>query len=154
MMETVETQSTLKRPTYEEVEHWLRRVEYTDRLTGYKMTPSAGNMAHAMYSLPEALRYAFGNDWNAPYLNEDFKGGLNWIDVDKFIAWIGDTIGDTELAHAMREPAASSDSLFGRIKAVEQVVTIRMEQYREVRDEAVGSSDEVPPESADPPAGD
>ena len=123
-------------PTYDQVQHWLRTLTYAERMVGHHMTPSAGNKAHDMYSFAEALKFTFGNDPDAPYLNQSFKGGINWIDVDRFVEWVGAVVGDTELAEEMRLPSGAEQSLFGKIKAIEPIVTARVEQYRQVRDDA------------------
>ena len=137
-------------PTYDQVKHWLRPLSYADRMVGHHMTPSAGNKAHDMYSFAEALKFTFANDLDAPYLNQSFKGGINWIDVDRFIEWVGGTVGDTQLADAMRAPGTAEESLFGKIRAIEPIVMVRVEQYRAVRDEAEGVADATPEVAEEP----
>lgn len=125
-------------PTIDQVNHWLRPLGWDGRMTGVQMTVSAGNKTHEMYSLSEALLFAFGTNWDAPLLNEDFKGTINWIDIDRFVQWVRDVVGDTELAEALSQPVGDVDFLMGKIRAIEPIVTARVQQYRAVRDAAAG----------------
>lgn len=140
--------TNLAAPTYEQVQHWLRDLGWDERFTGVQMTPSAGNKVHDMYNFAAALRFVFGTDWEAPLLDEDHKGSINWADMDKFIDWVRSVIGDVELADAMDAVSVEEEFLMAKIKATEPIVVARAEQYRAVRDAAEGVATIAAPEAA------
>lgn len=120
-------------PTAELVEHALRELEWAERLPGYSMTPSAGNAQTDLYNLPDAIRFTLGTSWDAPLLSPGHKGAINWVDVNRFAAWLRDVIGDLELADAVYGRVVGLDSYQAQMTELAEVMTERMHQYRDVR---------------------
>lgn len=120
-------------PTTELVDHALRELGWEERITGYKMTASAGNAATDMYSLPAAILFLFGTRWDSPMLEPGTKGTINWLDMNELVAWLRDAVGDADLADAVEERALPLGSYHAQVVELQQVFTERMDQYREVR---------------------
>ena len=124
----------------------MRELDYQERLVGYKMTPSAGNSAADLYSLPMAVLFLVGTPWDAPMLSPGFKGALNWVDVARLVEWLRDTVGDTDLAEAISEQAIGLPSYKAQSEVHRSLVSERMLQYQEVtkalRDAAAAANGE------------
>lgn len=121
--------------TVAQAEHALRGLTYHERLTGYKMTPTAGNTAVDLYSLGDAVLFVLGTKWDAPMFDPSFKGGINWVDLPRMAEWIRTVIGDAELAEVMERDVVPLPSYQAQVTALGEVFTPRMEQYRVMRDE-------------------
>lgn len=131
---TTEVMERFVPPTTEQVAHALRELSYEERLVGHKMTPSAGNSACEMYSLPQAVVFLLGNRWDAPLLSPGFKGTINWIDIELLVKWLRDVVGDPDLADAIESQALPLDSYRLQMERLGELFAHRMRQYREVRD--------------------
>ncbi|MHB1323799.1 MAG: hypothetical protein ACYC6J_05240 [Coriobacteriia bacterium] len=129
-----ENVTAFEEPTVEQVERWLRKLSYEERLTGYKMTATAGNTKVDMYSLPEAVLFLFGTRWDSPMLQAGFKGGINWVDVTELVVWLRDAVGDTELARAVEERVPTGESYHAQSLVLHELFTERVNQYRGVRE--------------------
>lgn len=144
-----ETAVMFRPPSPEAVEHALREVEYGSHVTGFKMTPSAGNVRTNLYSLPEAVRFLLGTPWDAPMLASGFKGAINWMDLRKFAVWLRDVIGDVDLAEVVEERVLPLDPYYAQIKELSSVLAERMDQYRAVRGAAAAEHDKPAEVSGD-----
>ena len=134
---------TFAPPTAELVEHALRELEYGQHLVGYKMTPSAGNARTNMYSLPEAVLFLMGTNWDSPMLASGFKGSINWVEMTTFAQWLRDSVGDADLAAAVEEQVVPLDPYYKQVQALSALLTERMDQYRAVRGIAAEPSEQA-----------
>ena len=76
-------------PTKELAKRILGEVDFQDRLIGHKMRMRMGPVPVSLYSFDEVVRF----------LNED----IPQMDLDKLQAWVGEKIGDKDLARAIEE---------------------------------------------------
>ena len=76
-------------PTRELARRILGEVDFQDRLIGHKMRMRMGPVPVSLYSFEEVVRF----------LTED----IPQMDLDKLQAWVGEKIGDKDLARAIRE---------------------------------------------------
>lgn len=125
-------QTVFTEPTFEQVTHWLRELEYDQRFVGHTMTPSAGNSAKDMYSMRDMAIFVLGTRWDRPMLADGFKGVLNWMDVGKLVTWLRDVVGDVELAEAVEREVEGLEVYRDQSLAIASLVRQRMVQYDEV----------------------
>ena len=76
-------------PTKELARKILGEVDFQDRLIGHKMRMRMGPVPVSLYSFDEVVRF----------LNED----IPQMDLDRLQAWVGEKIGDEDLARAIGE---------------------------------------------------
>jgi hypothetical protein len=76
-------------PTKELATRMLGEVDFQDRLIGHKMRRRMGPVPVSLYSFEQVVRF----------LTED----IPQIELDDLEAWVGDKIGDKDLARAIRE---------------------------------------------------
>lgn len=131
-------------PTLEQVEHAFRELQWTERLVGHTMGASTGNMPIDMCGLKDAVVFLVGTSWDRINV-ESHKANLNWVDVERLITWLRDTVGDAELAEAIETEALPLGNYREQNQAIAELVVQRMLQY-----EAVLHPDEA---DSDPEAG-
>jgi hypothetical protein len=73
-------------------------------------------------------------------LEPGFKGAINWIEMDGFVTWLRDTVGDADLAAAVQEQVVGLDPYYAQVQALGALLTERMDQYRAVR--GIGQPDD------------
>ena len=76
-------------PTRELATRILGEVDFQDRLIGHKMRMRMGPVPVSLYSFEQVVRF----------LTED----IPQIDLDDLEAWVGEKIGDKDLARAIGE---------------------------------------------------
>ncbi len=76
-------------PTTELARRILGEVDFHDRLIGHKMRMRMGPVPVSLYSFEEVVRF----------LTED----IPQMDLDDLQAWVGEKIGDRDLAGAIEE---------------------------------------------------
>ena len=76
-------------PTKELATRILGEVDFQDRLIGHKMRMRMGPVPVSLYSFDQVVRF----------LTED----IPQIDLDDLEAWVGEKIGDKDLARAIGE---------------------------------------------------
>jgi len=102
----VEAVAILSSPPKELATKLLDKVGYVDRLVLYSITPKAGTQMVTFSSLGEILKFlhiyetSSGEDG---VLSEESLINVNYIDLNKLQNWIDETLGDKELAKAIRE---------------------------------------------------
>lgn len=137
-------------PSAEDVEHWLRELEYDDRFVGHKMSASAGSSATNMYGLKDAVVFLVGTKWDQ--VDPDaHKVIVNWIDVKRLVAWLRESVGDVELAEAIAAEVLPLKNYKAQNDAIAVLLIERMAQYRAVLQAGEQSSEEsAHPESTGP----
>lgn len=130
----IESEETVvfSEPSEDLVEHALRPLEYSERFTGYKMTPSMGNAPIDFYKLGDAVLFILGTPWDAPFFNQGSKAAINWVNLGDFVTWLRDVIGDTELADEVERLSAEERPYYQQVKDLEIVLAARMDQYRKI----------------------
>jgi hypothetical protein len=93
------------------------------------MSASAGNSVKDIYGMRDLAIFVLGTSWDAPMLADGFKGALNWMDITKLVAWLRDTVGDTQLADAIERDASGLETFREQSMAIAELVKARMVQY-------------------------
>ncbi|HEX9975910.1 MAG TPA: hypothetical protein VGA82_01550 [Dehalococcoidales bacterium] len=120
----------LSKPSRELSSRLLSQVSFNDRVLGVRSHPSGGQNWDAIYSFQEATQF-MGVVGDSIY----------HIDSDTLKKWIGDTLGDKELAQAIGETAkvldSCADSWEREKKELELIVPMRElmeERLRQARE--------------------
>ena len=129
---------TLDRPTGEQAEHILRELDFEDRAAGVLMKAS-GTSAMTIYSLEHVISF-FGKDNTEFTVQEGAKfAGRNvdvaYIEPSRLARWIGEAVGDPELADAIESEIAKIDESRGyppRMRVMRELVSQRILQCFEV----------------------
>lgn len=115
------------RPTPEEAEHNLRELSWGEHMTATRMAAARGNTTSYLYSLREAA--VFFLDGNSGGATLGSSGSFAWIDFDRFLAWLRDTIGDVVFADVLEEKLAEHEVYNDKIETLRQLLDLRMTQY-------------------------
>jgi len=107
---------SLTAPTKELAARVLGEVAFDDRLVGYRLRKRMGPTAVHLYSLGDVARF----------LSQDLPQ-LNW---DSLREWLSATLGDAELAEAIREVAAQDLGEHEKALHVRALLGVRLEQCR------------------------
>ena len=102
----VEAATILFKPPKELAIKLLDKVGYVDRLLLYSMTPKAPVKTVIFSSLGEVLKFLHdykSSSGEDEVLLEEIPINVSYIDLNKLQNWIGETLGDQELAKAIRE---------------------------------------------------
>lgn len=122
------------RPSVDEARRILRELDWGEHLIGIDMNPAAGNRDVYLYSLKEAAKFLqFGAAGMG--LSTGGKGSISWFEVDRFVVWIRDVIGDPELADAIARDTASETSYHGKVQKLGHLIDARLVQLNELVDE-------------------
>lgn len=116
------------RPTPEQAEHCLRDLTWGEHIVATRMAAARGNSTSYLYSLPEAA--VFFLDGNSGGASLGSSGSFAWVDLDTFVSWIRNTVGDSAFADVLEERLASQDTYNDQIETLRQVLDLRMTQYR------------------------
>lgn len=115
------------RPTPEEAKHNLRELTWGEHITATRMAAARGNTTSYLYSLREAA--IFFLDGNSGGVSLGSSGSFAWIDFDRFLAWLRNTIGDVAFADVLEEKLAQHDVYNDKIETLRQLLDLRMTQY-------------------------
>lgn len=114
-------------PHPSEAAHALRELEWGEHLVVGRMVPSKGGTDLYLYNLHSAALFLLDED--RAHIGKPGDEILKLIDVDEFIAWIGDKIGDKALAAAMREECVAQDPYRDQLEQIQRLIALRMVQY-------------------------
>src|SRR5512133_1974931 len=99
-------ETTMAAPAIEDATRLLRHLTPEEALEAGILTPMAGTRPVRLFSLEEAESFLRVYDSSAV----DFAGTwakVNYVDISHLATWIGETLGDRELAGAVSAIAAS-----------------------------------------------
>ncbi|MDI3281340.1 MAG: hypothetical protein QJR13_08235 [Bacillota bacterium] len=134
--------AVLSEPSRELALKLLREVEYEERLVGYKMSPATGNEQCSLYSLQEVADF-LRMDSLEHYL---LKGGhpfIGYIDLEELTRWVGEVLGDQELARALEEELKQGESYQSKVALVKPLLKQRLEQCRALAEALTNGSAEA-----------
>lgn len=114
-------------PDPEACEHALRELRWGEQYVASQVIGSKGSIDRYLYSLRSAAILLLGETQARPGQGAD--GTITLIDVDAFIAWIRDTVGDGALADALEDACPACDPYTDRLTALRQLLALRMVQY-------------------------
>ena len=125
----------LSQPSKELAKRLLTRVGFYERLIGYKMNPMQGNMEEAVYSFKDAINLLHIDIGD---FNVRTTGSIGYIDPSRLERWVGETLGDKELAEAIGKKAEEGKSYKERVEAIKPLMEQRLKQCREIVGEETG----------------
>ncbi len=114
-------------PDPEQVPHLLRELEWGEQLVGTRMAAARGNNLVYMYSLQEAANFFLDERSGTASLGTN--GAFVWIDLDTFLSWVRNTVGDVPLAEVLEEKMAEREDYNDKLEALRHVFSLRMSQY-------------------------
>jgi len=128
----------LKEPTKELTDRLLGKVSFEDRINGISRNLMAGDEVESIYSFEEATGFLTGD-------MKDFSektGRVRFFDWHILRIWIGETLGDNELAGAIEEKVRDyencTDSIehywknIELIKPIKELMVQRLKQCKEI----------------------
>jgi hypothetical protein len=105
-------------PTTELAKRILEEVDFQDRLIGHKMRRRMGPVPVSLYSFEEVVRF----------LTED----IPQMDLDDLRAWVGEKIGDRDLAAAIGEISRKEMDEPEKLLHVRGLMAARLGQSRRI----------------------
>ncbi len=107
-----------KPPTPELAKSILGEVDFHDRLIGHRLRERIGPVPVSLYSFEEVVRF----------LADDFPQ----IDLDDLKAWVGEKIGDADLARAIEEISRREMDEAEKILHIRGLMAARLGQSRRI----------------------
>lgn len=121
----------LSEPTPELAARARREVGYEERLTGITLNQMAGTIPHDLYTLDAAASFLRVDSLQA-LLAPGGRASIHYIDPGALARWVGEVLGDTELADALREAVAQEEVYANQVGPVRALLEQRLEQFRRV----------------------
>lgn len=127
--------------TQEDAQHMARTVDAAEAIVATIMSPSMGARPAPLTSVDMV------NDFLQAYTMDDFKSvglrlDIHYIDFGFLAQWLEEVIGDAELAAEIRAVHETGEAFGLLVHKVKDVLTARLEQYREALGEQSGSQSE------------
>ena len=100
-----ETVIKLSKPSKELATRLLGKVSFKDRITGISGHPMGGEEEQCLYRFADATDFL--------HVSEDAQKGFGWvrfININALKKWVGETLGDIELAQAIGETTKELDT--------------------------------------------
>lgn len=114
-------------PDKEAAAHALRELSWGEQFVASRVVPSKGGSDMYLYSLHSAAVFLLSGD--QAHIGKGADQMLLLIDVDRFIDWVEQVVGDVDLACALREECDPADPYRDRLAAVQRLLDLRMVQY-------------------------
>ena len=114
-------------PDGEQAAHALRELGWGEHFVAGRMVPSKGGSDLYLYNLKSAAVFLLDQD--QANIGKGSDEIIKLIDVDAFIAWVRDTVGDGPLADALEEGCPPEEPYHDRLKALQMLLALRMVQY-------------------------
>jgi len=121
--------ATLPEPSRTLAARLLSELEYEEQLVGYDMSSTSGSTRRVLYSLQEVCDFMRMQGVDGPALRGG-SGIIGYLDFAELHKWIGDVLGDQDLAAAVSDLTANDGSYRDQLVAVRQLVSERLDQCR------------------------
>lgn len=108
--EKVRNVNALPLPSEDQVRHWSRFLPLDESAVGVLFSRCGGAQPKHLRSFPDSVEFLKPI---SPYVAYQVHGEVNLIGVEYYAGWIRDTVGDTDLAEALR-PYAEKETVTGR----------------------------------------
>ncbi len=124
----------LSEPTIELAARLLSQVSYNESLAAVVMSPTAGDTEYAVQNLKKAIGLMYVRDIDnlADLFSMRGQPAIGYIDLDALKKWVAKAFGDEELAQAIGDVLAQSDSYIERIEPIKELLLHRLQQCEEV----------------------
>lgn len=127
--EKVRNVNALPLPSEDQVRHWSRFLPLDESAVGVLFSRCGGAQPKHLRSFPDSVEFLKPI---SPYVAYQVHGEVNLIGVEYYAGWIRDTVGDTDLAEALR-PYAEKETVTGRqLSNIRPIIRARLNQYKEV----------------------
>lgn len=118
-------------PSPHKAAHLLRELEWEERFIGIDMNPAAGSRQVYLYSMKEACRFL--QDGTAGMgLSTGARGSFSWIDIEAFVRWINDSVGDHALACTLARIATEESIYHDFMLKIGPLMTARYAQLTDI----------------------
>jgi len=112
-------------------EKLLRHLEPTEALEAGILTPMAGTRPIRLFGIEELERFLVLHDGKTVALGGAWAT-VNYVDPAHLATWIGDVLGDPDLADGLREIASSRKPYGFLVPDLKSLIASRIEQARQV----------------------
>ena len=129
----------------DEAAHALRELSWGEHFVAGRMVPSKGGSDLYLYNLHSAAVFLLDRD--EARVGKGADQIIKLIDVDAFVAWLRDTVGDAALADAIARECPADDPYRDRLENVQRLLALRMVQYGAASD-AMNAADAEQDEGA------
>jgi hypothetical protein len=117
----------LKQPSAELAERLLAEVPYERRLTGVNLQCLQGPTVVDLYSLGAAMRFIHTDELDA--LRDAVSGAtVGYVDPVALSWWLGNQLGDWELARAIDGVVAGTGSYLDAVEPIRALLERRLSQ--------------------------
>lgn len=116
-------------PSKELATRLLGKVSFQERLTGTTMHQTAGSIDVALYSFKDAAGFMSVDLGDFMVRN---SGSIAYINQDVLKKWVGETLGDTELAGAIEVKIKEGSNYKERAGSINELMEQRLRQCKEV----------------------
>jgi hypothetical protein len=125
------SETTLSAIDVEGAQRLLRHLEPEEALEAGILTPMAGTRPVRLFSLEQAEDFLVvpGGDVVTP---GSTWATVNYVDPARLATWIGDTLGDQDLADGLREIASSRKAYGFLLPDIKDLIGRRVEQCKQV----------------------
>jgi hypothetical protein len=118
-------------PSSKLARHATRDLVWGEHFIGVRLSAGMGQMKDYLYSVYEAEGLLLGGQ-NAMTISQANRGAFVWIDVDQFIVWVRDVLGDDELANVIEDELGFCASTNEKINRIAYLLSRRIAQYDSV----------------------
>ena len=132
-------------PDGAQAERALRELSWGEHFVAGRMVPSKGGSDLYLYNLKSAAVFLLDRD--QANIGKASDQIIKLIDVDAFVAWLRDTVGDAALADAIARECPADDPYRDRLENVQRLLALRMVQYGAASD-AMNAADAEQDEGA------
>ena len=133
-------------PSPDEAAHALRELSWGEHFVAGRMVPSKGGSGPVpCTNLHSAAVFLLDRD--EARVGKGADQIIKLIDVDAFVAWLRDTVGDAALADAIARECPADDPYRDRLENVQRLLALRMVQYGAASD-AMNAADAEQDEGA------
>lgn len=115
----------------ESAARFMRHLGTDEALEAGILTPMAGTRPVRLFSLEEAERFLVVHDASTVDAGGRWAT-INYVDPAHLATWIGDTVGDQDLADGLREIASSRRAYGFLVPDMKEMVGRRVEQCKQV----------------------
>lgn len=138
-------------PTPEYAAHTLRELNWGEQIVLERVAAAQGGARSFIYSLKEAWQF-FTESSNAGF-SLGSAGTLVWIDIDEFITWMRDVVGDTDFVDVVTRELEDQETYNEKIETLRDFLGMRMAQYTaletRIKDEAEKAEEQATETAAD-----
>ncbi|MHB1018881.1 MAG: hypothetical protein ACYC1R_01565 [Coriobacteriia bacterium] len=125
------SETAMTAPAIEDAERLLRHVAPQEALEAGILTPMAGTRPVRLFSLEEVESFLTVYDRSVVDVAGQWAQ-VNYVDLKHLAAWIGDTLGDRELAVAVSAIAASREAYGFLVPDVKSLIAAQIGQAKAV----------------------